>query len=109
MDAVAQGAGALAVDYADVLDPLVEAFLEVGGQQFADLRRAKGVEIELGGDGDAVGIVFDGGRIVTVVRCIKARMTGSGWMGWEFSGDGAIWDADQVERADPPAVPGVSS
>src|SRR5687767_9358374 len=54
MHSLPQGAAALAVDHPHAADALAEACREVLGKQLADLRRPEGMQVQLGGDGDAV-------------------------------------------------------
>lgn len=51
MHAGAEGAAAFAVDDSNAEDAELAAFVEVFGQQAADLIGAEGVQIELGADG----------------------------------------------------------
>ncbi len=57
MDALAEGAGAFAVDDADVEDAPEAALVEVFGDELADFDGAEGVEVEFPGDGVLVGCV----------------------------------------------------
>lgn len=67
MNAFTEGAGAFSVDDSNAGDPFVQALGEVFRQEFTDLRRAEGVEVEFRLDGDAMRL-FVHSRIIFVQR-----------------------------------------
>jgi len=65
--AFSQGSSSFAVDHSDVMDAFSQAFIEVFREQFADLRRAKRVEVEFRSDRDSVCFMVHGLSLMNFV------------------------------------------